>query len=99
MGIRDVKMMHPVAEFSPECHDVGTGAGVQVKIQAVLVAFTTWLDAHFHDTFADGLTVAKACRMADGVIHLLLSSDMNTPLLREATLVQPGSKPVLHRGM
>src|SRR5258708_32888331 len=90
MGIRDVKMLQPVAESASVRHDVCTGASMQLNIQAVLIAFATWLDAHFHDTFADWLTVAKACRMADGVIHLLLSSDMNTPLLRAATLVQPG---------
>src|SRR3989442_2454657 len=90
MGIRDVKVMHPVAEFSSVRHDVCTGASMQLKIQAVLVAFAAWLDVYFHDTFAERVTVAKACRMADGVIHLLLSSDVNTPLLRAATLVQPG---------
>ena len=73
MGVGNVEVMHTVAVFAPVGHDVGAGVGMQAKIQAVLVALATRLDAHFHDTFADGCAVAKACNVANGVIHVFVS--------------------------
>ena len=62
-------MVDGVAEIVAVMKDAGAGVEFNFEGEAMLGPFGARLQAHLHDTFADGRAIAETSLVANGVIH------------------------------
>ena len=76
----NIEVLHVVAEVVAIAEDAAAGADGERKGEAVLVEVGARVHARLHDALADGVRVAEAGEVADGVeIHGQLSCAINWP--------------------
>src|SRR5947209_20248103 len=69
MTVRNIKVVHPIAQIITIGHNLRLWTSGQVKIETTLKTITTRLKTDLHNAFCDWHTIAKPSNVVDSIVH------------------------------